>query len=229
MKKVFVSEAFCYSNVMPKAIIFDFDGTIADSFELFVKTLSKLLNQTELISPERLTELRGMSIREIMAQLGIKSWQLPRFVIKGRREISKNFGNIAIFEGMPQIIRTLSDMGYDLYILSTNNNTVISEFLKKNRLDQYFKQTYANVGLIGKTKSLKKLMKDHHYAGANVIYIGDEVRDIEQAHNAGIKCISVDWGYSTSDSLVASKPDYIVSSSREIVDILGSKSSKPIH
>ncbi len=229
MKKVSNSEAFCYSNVMPKAIIFDFDGTIADSFELFVKTLNKLLRKTEPISQERLTELRGMSIKEIMAQLGIKSWQLPRFIIKGRREIGKNFDDIAVFENMPEVIRTLFGMGYEMYVLSTNNNAVISTFLKKNQLDEYFKQIYANVGLVGKTKSLKKLMRDHRYAEADAIYIGDEVRDIEQAHKAGIKCISVDWGYSTGDSLRANSPDYVVSDARKIVGILDNKSSKLIH
>jgi phosphoglycolate phosphatase len=229
MIKVSDLEAFCYSNDMNKAIIFDFDGTIANSFELFVKTLHQLLHKSELLSPEIIEDLRGKQIKEITAQLGIKPWQLPQFVVKGRRVISANYESVETFEGLPALIQELSMQGYELFILSTNGGVVIQRFLKKQNLDKYFRQIYADIGLTGKARSLTRLISRHRYSKSEALYIGDEIRDIEAAHKAGIKCISVSWGYSAPKSLEAHNPDYLVTIPGEILTILESESSKLIH
>lgn len=205
---------------MSKVVVFDFDGTIADSFELFVTTLNKILAKPRPLTPDEISQLRGKQIKEIMKQVGIKSWQIPGFVIKGRREIGKNFDSVTIFDPIPSLIAELSKRGYVLFILSTNAEGVIRDFLKKNELEGYFKSIYASIGLTGKTRYLKRLINEHGYTTSEVIYIGDEVRDIDASHKAGITCISVSWGYSTKDSLDAHTPDYVVTTTDEILEIL---------
>jgi phosphoglycolate phosphatase len=214
---------------MIKAIIFDFDGTIADSFELFVKTLHQLLNRSESLSAETIESLRGKQIKEITAQLGIKPWQLPRLVIKGRRVVGANFNSVEVFKGLPALIHGLSAQGYELFILSTNGEIVIQRFLEKFRLGKYFRQTYADISLTGKAKSLRRLIGDYGFSESEVVYIGDEARDIEAARKVGIGCISVSWGYSTLGSLQEHNPDYLVTNPYEVLAILENNSSKFIH
>jgi len=54
----------------------------------------------------------------------------------------------------------------------------------------------------------------------DVIYIGDEVRDIEAARAAGIKIASVTWGYNLESILTENKPDYIVTQPRDLLNLM---------
>ena len=207
---------FAIVTGMSKIVIFDFDGTIADSFELFIATLQNLLGRPEPLPPQEIQRLRGLSIKEFLFELGIKPWQLPGFVIRGRRDVSKHFEDVNIFPVMSDLTDRLTGEGYELYILSTNSKDVISSFLAKHELENNFSAIYADIGISGKAKVLKKLMKEHGVNRDDAVYVGDEVRDIEAAHKAGIRCISVSWGYSSEESLIAHKPDFIASSAPEI-------------
>ena len=48
-----------------------------------------------------------------------------------------------------------------------------------------------------------------------VIYVGDEVRDITGAKNAGVKVIAVAWGYNSRELLEKHKPDFPVDTPQE--------------
>ena len=54
---------------------------------------------------------------------------------------------------------------------------------------------------------------------SNVLYVGDEVRDIEAAKKAGIRIAAVTWGYNSKKALEAYKPDYLVTKPEELLQI----------
>lgn len=73
---------------MIDTVIFDFDGVIADSGEIFAETLQEVLKRSEPFSDEEIKTLRNSSAQEVIRILGIKKWQIPRFVIQGKRGIA---------------------------------------------------------------------------------------------------------------------------------------------
>jgi len=204
---------------MIKAVILDFDGTIADSFEVFVKTLHILLRKDAAPSDSEIQDLRGKQVKEIMSLLGIKPWQVAQLVVRGRKEIAGSFDSVKVFSHVPNLIKQLSKK-YTLYIVSTNSKHVIADFLNKNELQPYFKAIYADIGLMSKPASLKRLMRTYGYKASEVMYIGDEVRDSKAAQKVKMKCISVDWGYSTRESLEQNNPGYVASSVDEVLAIM---------
>jgi phosphoglycolate phosphatase len=63
--------------------------------------------------------------------------------------------------------------------------------------------------MFGKPKKFRNILKRAAVGAAQAIAIGDEIRDIESAHAAGIACAAVTWGYAAPDALRALGPDLV--------------------
>ncbi len=197
------------------AIIFDFDGTIANSFN-FVADFLALGMSAEPLSEVARKELGGMSMYAMARHLGYRRWRLPGLFFKGRRHMGGGIKDLEPFDGMPQLIRQLHDDGHKLYLLSSNNSRNIQVFLKAYDLDKYFIKIYGSVGLFSKAPALRRLLRKHHLERASAVYIGDELRDSEAAQSINLRIISVSWGFARRADLEALKPTALVDTPAEL-------------
>lgn len=189
------------------SVIFDFDGTLADTFNLFVDALEEATQRKVPMSDDEIMKLRGLSTEGVMKELGIKKWQLPLFIYRGKKAIARRSNLIQLFEGITDQVRQLHVNGYSLFIVSSNNYETISKVLKENQIADCFDDIVSGAGLFGKAKRLKKLIKKYSIIVERSAYVGDETRDIEAATSIGIKSIAVGWGYSTPESIKLKTPD----------------------
>jgi len=83
----------------------------------------------------------------------------------------------------------------------------------------YFDFIYSDGSLFGKGKILKRVLKKYEFFKRNVVYVGDEVRDIDAAREAGIKIVSVSWGFNSKEVLGSNKPNYIVDTPAELLGL----------
>lgn len=201
---------------MNKAIAFDFDGTIADSFELFVEAFRKVapVKEPESIDIEK---LRGMSVKEVIKILGVKKWQIPKLVVDGRKEMANGVADLEVFPGIHDVLKQLKKSGDQMFILSSNSPENIRKCLEKNGLADYFEDIIGDIGLTAKKKAIKTLAK---MVDQELIYVGDEVRDVEAARKAGVKCIAVSWGFNTREALEKSGPEKIISEPKQLIEKL---------
>lgn len=202
-----------------KAVIFDFDGTIADSFGIFVQVVAVLLKRQPLSEAE-IADLRKHAMPVVIKKLGVRKWQLPRLVIKGRREVDRRMSGVAPFSGIPEVLERLAEQGYQLSIVSSHAPEGIMAFLDAYELRQFFTDIYGSVGLLSKPKTLKKLQKQHGFAAKECVFVGDEVRDVEAAHRAGMHCIAVGWGFNTEETLKGHHPSLLVHTPIELLQKL---------
>jgi phosphoglycolate phosphatase len=186
-------------------LILDFDGVIADSFGVFIEAVEEVLNRPPLKAKE-IENLRGLSTSQIIKELGIKKWQIPKLAAKGRRVVAKKMSRVEPFRGMPEAI-TEAAKTHELYILSSNDQESIIDFLSRNGLEDKINRIYSGISMFGKAKQLKSLLKHERLSIHDCIYIGDESRDVEAAHSIGMKCIAVEWGYSNPQALKSHKPE----------------------
>jgi phosphoglycolate phosphatase len=201
-----------------KTLIFDFDGTIADSFSVLIEVFGQLVKKADKIGVNEIEELRGMSASQIVKRLKIKRWQIPRLVIRGRRALGLQIDTIQLIKDLGPVIRSLHRQGYRMLILSTNSPLNIQRFLKNNDLDDCFANIYGNAGVLNKTSALKKLMAKERLAAGDCLYIGDEIRDITAASKAGLDYISVSWGYNNKQSLEAQNPMKLVDTPKQLAE-----------
>ncbi|MAZ91234.1 MAG: HAD family hydrolase, partial [Maricaulis sp.] len=94
-------------------IIFDFDGTLADSLTWFRTVLGDVVDKHGLppIDDARAEALRDMPPKAIMNELGIPSWKIPFLANDVRSRAAENVDCIHLFEGIDTLIRQLSDAG----------------------------------------------------------------------------------------------------------------------
>ncbi|MDB5688102.1 MAG: family hydrolase, partial [Rhizorhabdus sp.] len=102
------------------AIIFDFDGTIADSFEVIVDIFGSITGKKEKASDEEIAELRGQSLQNVARHVGIPMWKIPFLLTRGRYMMGRRMDQVPIFEGMGKVIEELHAEGHELLIVSSN-------------------------------------------------------------------------------------------------------------
>ena len=202
-------------------LIFDFDGTIADTLSVVIKIANKFADHYgyKKISLSELPKLREKKPSAALKHLGISIFKLPIVVRKIRFEMNKEIIHLKTSMDIRDTLVHLKENGCVLGILTTNSRENVIEFLKNNDLE-LFDFIYSGRGVFGKSRLLKKLMKEKKIPHADPIYIGDEIRDVEAAKKAGIKVIGVTWGYNTKTALLTSHPDYIVENPEELKTII---------
>jgi phosphoglycolate phosphatase-like HAD superfamily hydrolase len=202
-------------------IVFDFDGTIADTLSVVIKIANKFADHYgyRKIPLSDLPKLREKKPSEVLKHLGISIFKIPIVVRKIRFEMNKEIVHLQASVEIKDALVKLRENGCVLGILTTNSRENVMEFLKNNDL-QLFDFVYTGRAMYGKSRLLKKLMKEKTIPHNDPIYVGDEIRDIEAAKKAGIRVIGVSWGYNTRAALQKANPDYIVEKPEDLQEII---------
>jgi HAD superfamily hydrolase (TIGR01549 family) len=204
-----------------KTIIFDFDGTIADTFPFAQEIVAKFAPKYgfEPLSPEEIQSLRCLSASEIIKKFGINRINLLRMVIDARSEMKNHIKDAKAFDGMAETINKLASK-YSLMIISSNSRENINLFLKNNEIK--IKKVATEKSLFGKGRVIRKVIEKAGLNKEDVVYVGDEVRDIQAANKAGVRVISVSWGFNRKEllekhnSLTVDKPGDLLTILNEI-------------
>jgi len=199
-----------------KTIIFDFDGTIADSFPFVFEIVKELAPKYgyEPLKVEEIELLRELSFQEIIKKYNIGPVKLVRMTLDAHAANARRMTETKLFSGMVETLKGLKHEGYQLAIMSSNSKKNILSFLSINKLDM-FDNVDTSISLFGKGKKLQRIIKKLGLKNSDVIYVGDEARDIDAAKEAGIRIISVDWGYNKPEILKENN-DIVVSSPAEL-------------
>lgn len=199
-------------------LIFDFDGTIADTLPVaitIVNALGKEFGFPQLKQNEFL-ELKHKSIKELLEISGLSWLQLPLFVKRARDLFKEHLLEVHPILGMPEILHTLHRRGYRMGILTSNTQEGVRQFLHSNDV-QGFEFIHAPDSLFGKSKVIRKIMKASRLSPQEIVMIGDEVRDIEAAQKAGVESVGVTWGFNSAQLLKTTGPDHVVEEPDELL------------
>ena len=198
---------------MIKYIVFDFDGTIADTYSK-IKGIVNDLKKEENKEID-FEEIRDHGTKYLIKKSGIPLWKMPKFVHRTMFEL-KQKGNIKLFPKMLNVFKRLNK-NYKLGIVSSNTEENIRFVLKKYDLENLFEFVYSRSSLFGKHRTLKKMCKKYKIKPKEVIYIGDEDRDVIAAKKARIRIAAVTWGFNSKKRLKEKNPDYLIDNPEELL------------
>ncbi|PYG86666.1 phosphoglycolate phosphatase [Ruminiclostridium sufflavum DSM 19573] len=206
---------------MINQIIFDFDGTLVNSLDIFIKIGNQMAEKYNMqpVSREKIKELMMLPMKKRIQILKLPKIKLPKIGFEVLHKFNEYAAKAEPFEGIKEMLENLHKEGYGLNIVSSNTLDNINAFLKENQLSM-FKNMQSSRGLFDKHVTIGKLISRLDVKKEEVIYVGDEYRDVEACKKIGIRVISVLWGFDPKELLEKAEPDFIVSAPGEISEII---------
>ncbi len=201
-----------------KLIIFDFDGTLADTFSWFKSITNHMADRYKFrridISEE--DELRGYDAAQMIKHLRIPLWKIPFMARYMHSLMNEQIHTIRLFEGVDRMLKHFSEIGILLAVVTSNSCKNVHHILgpQNSQLIQFYE---CGASIFHKTGKLKKILKKSGIPPQEAFCIGDEIRDIQAANQAKIPCGAVSWGYNKVESLIDLKPKEVFHSVDDII------------
>ncbi|MDR0183961.1 HAD-IA family hydrolase [Lysobacter arvi] len=188
-------------------VIFDFDGTLADSFPFFVKAQYALAQRHGFMAIEehRVDELRRLGTRELLRELKFPSWKVP-IVAADFIRMMRGAPPVPLFPGVADALRQLREHGARLAILTSNSVENVRRVLDADLMDA-IERIDGGAHVLGKHRRIARMLKQAGADASQAIYVGDQVSDGEAARRVGVAFGAVGWGYSHADTLRAMGAD----------------------
>ena len=205
---------------MIKYIIFDFDGTIANSQYAFVSAWNHLAEKHgfKKLEHDGLEDLKKLTIKERSRLLNFPMYKLPIVMPDLYAAYRDSILDVTLFGGMKELLNDLENKGYHIAIISSNSEENIKEFLNRNGVK--VTDILCSSRIFGKDKVIKKFLKSHNVQPSEVIYVGDELRDIIACKKCNVKVIWVSWGFDSIEVVQSENPDYMIQTPDEILQIV---------
>jgi len=202
--------------------IFDFDGTLADSFPWFIRVVNHAAARYRFrrIEEADVETLRGYSARQMMEHLAVPRWKLPLIVRMMRKMKAADIRQISLFPGVDELLRGLAERGVELALVTSNSHDNAVRILGPENAAR-FRYYECGMSVFGKRAGFRRVLRRSGVPRAEALCIGDEIRDLEAARAEGIAFGAVSWGYTRVDSLVAHAPAEVFATVEEIAARVG--------
>jgi phosphoglycolate phosphatase len=204
-------------TVKYKLVIFDFDGTLADSFPWLLSIVDQLAAKHNLpqANKNEIEAMRGYDAKTLMKMYRVPLWKVLLMARDTRAMMAAEVHKIRLFDGMERLLRQLAAQGIQLAVVTSNSYENVRQVLGVE-LTALFDYYECGVSIFGKQDKFRKIQKKSGLAEHEIFAIGDETRDIEAARSAHIACGAVAWGYARVDILQAYAPQEVFFSVEEI-------------
>ena len=215
-----------------EAVIFDLDGTLLNTIDDLADSCNKTLSQLGMPARtiEEVRSFVGNGIARLIELAIPKGKENPEFE-KAVELMKKNYGDnwhnkTRPYDGIMELIRELKNRGIKIGINSNKPDPQVKELA-----NLYFSDVVGNDTAVGEKNGFKRkpspdlvneILSIMNVSRENAVYVGDSEVDIATARNAGIKCISVTWGFRSRQLLEQHGAVFFASTPMEILDLIDS-------
>jgi phosphoglycolate phosphatase len=212
-------EYFWGTDFMSALVMFDYDGVIVDSFELFSACFMKACHQNnfyELNSPEKILALFETNVFEALLGFGLDDHSINRILETFQSDIGAYQNDMRLFDGISHTLRKISKKN-KIVIITSNISMAAKQVLINNGI-------YCFEDVLGAEKEKSKVKKIRltmaRYPGLPAYYIGDTKGDMIEGRKAGAITVAALWGWHAVKKLEEGSPDHLVRSPKELLDLL---------
>lgn len=197
---------------MKKAVIFDFDGVLCDTFEFHRKHFCTFLNRD--VTPEEFCNFHNGSVFDNKTSIIVKDEDWPRY----HKLIMEDIEKFPIKKNIIDVLKRLKN-DYDLFIISSAKEEFIKKNLEHNKIDYLFKEVYGCDAGHYKDKKFNLLFDTFDLTKDDCIFITDTLSDVIEAKKVGVNTVAVSFGFHDINTLKLGKPYKIISDFQEIVNL----------
>lgn len=190
-------------------IMFDFDGTLADTSEGIIRSMhyayDKLSLQHE--SDEKIKNIIGPPLEEMFSVLlhtEDKNYIKQAVVYFRERYAKQGLKELCLYPQVEQTLKKLKECGYKLYIVTSKPEKFVHEICEEQGIKEYFT---AITGVptvkpsMSKAERMRGLMELYNITKENGIMVGDRPEDAHAAGKNGISCFGVSYGFGKAEEL----------------------------
>lgn len=203
----------------PRLIMFDFDGVIADSFEVFYEEFSgaaEMLGFQKLNSRESLLKLMEGNPIAGLVKMGFPVWKLKELGERFAPRIEAANARVLPFDGMTLLLSELA-AAHPTYVITSNQTRAVEQFLERHGVTGVHEVVGADKES-SKVKKIRKVRKKHpDHQGW---YIGDTKGDMVEGNRAGAITVAVTWGWHSEATLREGKPRHVVHDQEALRELL---------
>jgi len=187
--------------------LFDFDGTLADSFPFFLSVFNTIADRHAFrrIDVTRVHELRHLGVRQMMDHVGMPAWKLPLASKTFMAMMRDSAHTVPLFDGIADALRHLHGQGVVLTVVSSNAEHNVRAVLGPE-LAALVARFDCGMSVFGKASRIRAVLKACGVAPRDALYIGDQATDAEASRKAGVAFGAVHWGYATIEALRQQAP-----------------------
>lgn len=212
-------------------ILFDLDGTLTDSGEGITKSVQYALSKFGIEEPDlnNLKKFVGPPlIDSFMKYYGFTKEE----ALKVRGVFKERYDPIGWKENRPypgieKVLEGLKDAGKILGVATSKPEDMADKVLELFDLKKYFTVICAapidglNAEKAGRIRAAMEEVKTMGYGVHHPVLVGDTKFDVEGAHQCGIPCVGVAWGFAAEGEFESCDAEYVVSTMEELLALLG--------
>lgn len=204
-------------------LLFDFDGTLVDSFNCVVEKMNQLAEVFHFrkIEEHEIEQLREMSTKELIKFLKIPFYKIPILIRQIRKLLHKEMPRINPVANISPILEKLYHAEFSLGILTSNSIENVMSWLETHQMSHLFKFIHNESNFVSKKYLLRRTIKKYNIDKSSLFYICDETRDIEAAMKNNVKSVAVTWGYNSEKILSQYQPTFLAKKPEDLLLICG--------
>jgi len=210
-------------------IVFDFDGTIADTSRIIIATMQATMRERQLrvATPQEIKQVIGLPLNECflhiypgmseMESLDCASTYCDIF------DINKTRLTPSLFPGVKEALEALSQRGMTMSVASSRGHGSLVELLEMMGVEQHFAMV-VGVDNVDHAKphpeAVLTILRAMDIGTSESLMVGDMPVDIAMGKNAGTETCAVTYGNSSIEQLQESKPTFLIDDMRELVSLV---------
>ncbi|WP_407309058.1 HAD family hydrolase [Desulfosporosinus sp. SB140] len=200
-------------------VMFDYDGVIVDSLDVFTLRFSQACREhgfEQIKAPKDVISLFEGNVYETMRKCGLDEEIIDAILKRYEALQGVQLGNLQLFEGIPEALEQISKK-HDIYVITSNLSSATIQVLKQNGISS-FRDVIGAEKEKSKIRKILSVMSLH--PGTPAYYVGDTKGDMIEGKKAGTLTIGVAWGWHTPEKIKEGLPDHLVGTPRELAEFL---------
>lgn len=202
-------------------VVFDFDGTLVDSRHIGLAIYNTIAAQRGYrpMTEATIDSLRQLPMMARFSTMGVPIHRLPGLVVEFKRQYGDALHRLAFFEGIPETLAQLQARRLHLHVLSSNSEANIRRFLADQGV-AVMDSVMSARNVFGKHHALGKFLQRLGLSPSDVLYVGDEERDVVACKQVQVPIAAVGWGFDLPEVLQAAGADHLLSRPQDLVALV---------